>query len=50
MLLCPPRQRRLSGFHGGFSQPWTAIVAPIGLKAELREKRFISSAEMDATS
>jgi hypothetical protein len=40
----------LSGFHEGFSQPWTAIIAPIRLKAELREKRFISSAETNATS
>jgi len=47
---CPPQQRRLSGFHGCFSQPWTAIDALIGLKAGLREKRFISSAETNATS
>ncbi len=49
LLYCPPRQRRLSGFHGGFSQPWTAIGAPTGLIAEWRVKRFISSAETNAT-
>ncbi len=50
LLYCPPRQRRLSGFHEVFSLPWTAIDALIGLKAGLREKRFISSAETNATS
>jgi hypothetical protein len=46
----PPQQLKLSGFHEVFSQPWTAIDALIGLKAGLREKRFISSAETNATS
>ncbi len=50
LLYCPPRQRRLSGFHGCFSQPWTAIDAATGLIAEWRVKRFISSAETNATS